>query len=92
MNCDSSVCSNNSNEGDGKIKINPYNINNKLITEEQILQILNNNGVDLKINNLELYRKAFAHKSYCKKKNNDNDVEIAERPVNALELRENLLN
>jgi dsRNA-specific ribonuclease len=88
MNSDESVCSNNSNEGDGKIKINPYNVNNKLISNIELSKILTNCGIDLEINNLELYRKAFAHKSYCKKKNNDNDVEIAERPENALELRE----
>ena len=68
MNCDSSISSANSNDGDGKIKINPYNVNNKLITEKEVCQILSNWGVDIKINNLELYRNAFAHKSYCKKK------------------------
>lgn len=88
MNCNSSISSTNSNDFDGKIKINPYNINNKLITEAEVGQLLSNWGVDIKINDLELYRKAFAHKSYCRKKNTDNDVEIAERPENALELRE----
>ena len=68
MNSDESVCSNNSNEGDGKIKINPYNVNNKLISNIELSKILTNCGIDLEINNLELYRKAFAHKSYCKKK------------------------
>ena len=88
MNCDSSLSSTNSNDGDSKIKINPYNVNNKLITEYELHQILSSWGVDIKINNLELYRQAFAHKSYCKKKNVDNDVEIADRPEDALELRE----
>ena len=88
-NCDSSVSSNNSNEGDGKIKINPYNINNRLITQEEVQEILRKGGLDIKIRDIEKYWKSLSHKSYCKKKNNDNnDIEIAERPEDALELRE----
>ena len=88
MSLDPSVCSNNSNEDDEKIKINPYNTNNKLITDIELSQILKRCGICLKIKNLDLYRNAFAHKSYCKKKNNDNDVEIADKPEGCLELRE----
>ena len=88
MSCESSVSSINSNE-DGKIKINPYNVNNKLITKEEIQNILKKGDLDIEIRDITKFHKALAHKSYCRKKNNDNnDVEIAERPENALELRE----
>lgn len=70
-----------------KIKINPYNGNNKLISEKEVLEILKKGGLEnISINDLELYRKSFYHKSYCKKKNND--VEIAEKPPDSIELRE----
>ena len=53
MSLDPSVCSNNSNEDDEKIKINPYNTNNKLITDIELSQILKRCGICLKIKNLE---------------------------------------
>jgi len=79
----------NNEENDGKIKINPYNVNNKLINKDDLQAIFNSVGVDnIKINDLSIYQLAFSHKSYCTKKQNDiNDVEIAEKPDNALELQ-----
>lgn len=83
-----STINHNGENEDDKIKINPYNINNKLISEEEVLEILKKGDLEnIQINNLELYRKSFCHKSYCKKKKN-NDVEIAEKTVDAIELRE----
>ena len=46
----------------------PYNINNILITEEDIINILKQFNINVdKINNLSYFHKAFTHKSYVKK-------------------------
>lgn len=75
---------------ENKIKINPYNINNRLISHSDILTILSKYDIDININNLTNYQLAFIHKSYCCKKNkNDNDsenIEIVEKPEEALPL------
>lgn len=52
----------------------PYNNKNVLITDTQILNILTTYGVTSKPNNFDIYRKAFVHKSYCTRKN-ENFVE-----------------
>ena len=43
-----------------------YNENNKLIQKEDIERFLLKGGITEKINNIDLWRKAFVHKSYCK--------------------------
>ena len=45
-----------------KFKDNPYNDNNKFITETNIKDIFSKIGFSLKINNMELYQTAFVHK------------------------------
>ena len=46
----------------------PYNINNILITEADIIALLNQFNVTIdKINHIEYFWQAFTHKSYCKK-------------------------
>jgi|UniRef100_A0A6C0EF98 dsRNA-specific ribonuclease len=46
----------------------PYNINNILVNDTDIIQILNKYYVNIdKINHLNYFRQAFVHKSYCKK-------------------------
>lgn len=46
----------------------PYNINNVLATEENILEILENNNVKIdKLNHLHFFHQAFTHKSYIEK-------------------------
>lgn len=52
----------------------PYNNKNVLITDDQILCILNTYGVTRKPRDFDVYRKAFVHKSYCTRKN-ENFVE-----------------
>jgi ribonuclease III len=55
-------------EGTDEIIHIPYNINNILITEKDIINILNNSNVKIdKINHIEYFIQAFTHKSYCKK-------------------------
>ena len=46
----------------------PYNINNILVSEENIIDILNKFGINVdKINHLHYFQEAFTHKSYIKK-------------------------
>ena len=67
-------------------KKNPYNFNNKLISKEFIVSVLNNYEI-YQIHNLELYQQAFTHKSYSVLRINPD--EIVNKPEGALELREN---
>ena len=55
------------------IKINPYNVNNRLITQSQVQHILRSQEINLPIGDLSYYQKSFVHKSYCKKKDQEND-------------------
>ena len=55
-------------------KTNPYNKNNKLITENDIINIMETLNInDLKINNILLYQRSFIHKSYCIELYKDSD-------------------
>ena len=71
----------------GIVKLNPYNKNNRLITEEEVYQILKTYGIEEKITDLAHYRRSFIHKSYIKKDNKD-DVELEEKPDDCLDLQE----
>ena len=79
-------------KNDGEIvKVNPFNMNNKLITENEVINLLNRFGVEDEIDNLSIYQQSFIHKSYIKKENVNNqgdEVELAERPHNCLELQD----
>ena len=69
---------------------NPYNSNNKDITESEVCDILKKYGVPDKLHNLNLYKRAFVHKSYCKRpklENQENGVIIADRPTDCMRLR-----
>ena len=70
-------------ENENKFKSDPYNPKNKLITTDDILNIMKSLNIqDLTISNLDLYQRAFIHKSYCKMK----DYEEYNQPDNCLEL------
>lgn len=49
-----------------KKQLNPYNSKNKLITKNEVQNILKRYGVFSNITNLKLYQKAFTHESYTK--------------------------
>ena len=52
-----------------KFKANPYNLNNRLITLNDIINIMGKLNInDFSTTNLKLYQKSFIHKSYCKLK------------------------
>ena len=72
----------------------PYNLNNILVSEDDIIKLLNNFNVSIsKVNHIEYFYEAFTHKSYCKKDIFPNEVLIASKkemnnPKNLLELRD----
>ena len=68
----------------------PYNSNNIEITEDYVQNILSKYGVPGKIHNINLYKRAFIHKSYMKRPhliNEQNNVRIVEKPNNCMKLR-----
>ena len=73
-----------------KVVVNPYNFNNKMITENDVKEILKKFDIEDDIVNLDIYQKAFIHKSYSVKdpKELGENVVIAEKPEGALELFE----
>ena len=75
---------------DEELIFNPYNERNKEITESEVCDILKKYGVPDKVHNINLYKRAFVHKSYCKRpkiENEENGVIIAEQPQNCMRLR-----
>jgi dsRNA-specific ribonuclease len=55
-------------DGDEELIHIPYNLNNILISEQDIMQILSQYNVKVDcIKRIEYFRQAFTHKSYCKK-------------------------
>jgi dsRNA-specific ribonuclease len=67
----------------------PYNPLNKLITREDIQQILQTYGINVPIHNYELYKRAFIHRSYIKRpnlENEQNNIIIVPQPDNCLPL------
>jgi dsRNA-specific ribonuclease len=67
----------------------PYNPLNKLITKDEIQQLLATYGIITPIQNYELYRRAFIHRSHLKRpdlENNQNNVVIVPKPAECLQL------
>lgn len=66
----------------------PYNPLNKLVTFEDIHGILKDHGIVLKPLNISLYNKAFLHRSYCTRKNDNLITGNTECPEDCLPLQE----
>ena len=68
--------------GDVKVVVNPYNFNNKMIQESDVTDILKKYDIEDNIVNLDIYQKAFIHKSYSRKdpKELGENVVIADKP------------
>jgi ribonuclease-3 len=67
----------------------PYNNKNVLLQSRDLQEIFNNNGLnDIKFKNIDLYRVAFVHKSYCTMKNIDFDKSNINRPADCLPLQD----
>jgi dsRNA-specific ribonuclease len=67
----------------------PFNPLNIQITESNVACILQKYGINVEINNFNLYRRAFIHKSYTKRpniENEHNNVTIVEKPNDCLPL------
>ena len=67
----------------------PYNPLNKLISESEIQTILKNYGINTPIHNINLYKRAFIHRSYMKRpnlENMQNNIKIVEKPEDCLPL------
>jgi len=71
------------------IENQPYNNKNILLQREDLDSLLNNNGLkNLEIKNINLYRVAFVHKSYCTMKNADFDKSNVNCPPDCLPLQD----
>ena len=77
------------NNGENLV-FNPFNPNNKEITKHIIESILSRYGIKESITNVNLYKRAFVHKSYVKRpaiENQEKNITIAPKPYNCLPLR-----
>ena len=75
---------------DEELIFNPYNERNKEISESLVCDILKKYGVPDKVHNINLYKRAFVHKSYCKRphlENIENGITIVDKPDNCMRLR-----
>jgi dsRNA-specific ribonuclease len=71
------------------IENQPYNNKNILLQCEDLDNLLNSNGLSgLEIKNINLYRVAFVHKSYCTMKNADFDKSNVNCPAGCLPLQD----
>jgi dsRNA-specific ribonuclease len=69
---------------------NPYNALNVEITLNEVQSILTKYGVPSIVNNLNLYKRAFVHRSYTKRsqiENNMQNITIVEKPLDCLPLK-----
>ena len=76
-------------DGTEKLVFDPYNPLNITISEQDIQNILKKYKIDVPIHNYTLYRRAFIHRSYTKRpdeENKLNNIEIAEKPEDCLPL------
>ena len=79
------------------VVINPWNSKNKLLTQDDVYQILERAGFEnardvVKINNLGYYQTAFIHPSYVKKHifetSVHNNISLSKKPKNVIDLFE----
>ncbi len=75
---------------DENLIFDPYNPNNIEITLNDVQSILNKYGITAKIHNIDLYKRAFIHKSYTKRPNIENqeaNIKIVDQPIDCLALK-----
>tara|TARA_B100000795_G_C22804773_1_gene444126 strand:- start:1752 stop:2750 length:999 start_codon:yes stop_codon:yes gene_type:complete len=75
---------------DEDLIFDPYNPNNIEITLEQVNSILKSYGLPSNVHNLNLYKRAFIHKSYVKRpflENVENGIVIVDKPNNCMTLK-----
>ncbi len=77
-------------QGQRMLSFNPFNPKNQEIRLEDIQQILTKYGVPAKVHNIELYRRAFIHRSYIKRPSiiyTTKNIRIVDCPPGCLRLR-----
>jgi dsRNA-specific ribonuclease len=77
-------------KSDEGLIFNPYNPLNNEITLNDVQSILIKYGLPPIVHNIELYKRAFVHKSYTKRPNFENlqqNITIVERPSDCLPLK-----
>ena len=75
---------------DGNLVFDPFNPENREITLNEVQSILKTYGVTAKVNNLDLYKRAFIHKSYTKRpviENTDANITIVDKPADCMALK-----
>jgi len=78
------------NTEDGLI-YDPFNPENKEIRLNNVQSILNEYGVNTDIDNINLYKRAFIHRSYVKRpalENEKSNITIVRKPGNCLDLKQ----
>jgi dsRNA-specific ribonuclease len=89
MNIDDDIRIEKNGEGGEMYVFDPYNPLNKMITVDAIDGFLSRYGINYKVHNIELYKRAFVHRSYIKRPNLENElnnVVIVPKPDNCLPL------
>jgi len=89
MNTNEDIRIEKSQDGTERYIFDPYNPLNREITKDEVQRILRIYGIDLPINNFELYRRAFIHRSYIKypmAENQRNNIVIMPKPDDCLPL------
>ena len=67
----------------------PFNNKNILLSEDDLRKLFDNNGLEnIKFNNINLYRNALVHKSYCTMKNSDFNTGNTKCPHDCLPLQD----
>ena len=77
-------------KGQDGLIFDPFNPNNHEITQTQVETILQEYGVPSKVHNINLYKRAFIHKSYVKRphlENEENNITIVNKPKDCLPLK-----
>ena len=76
---------------DGGLIFNPFNSLNREITLNEVQSILQEYGITAKVNNLSLYQRAFIHRSYIKRPQEENEkanIQIVEKPQDCIGLKQ----
>ena len=67
----------------------PFNSKNIILTKEDLRNFFDKNGLEgVNFNNINLYRNAFVHKSYCTMKNTDFTTSNSKCPTNCIPLQD----
>ena len=75
---------------DEGLVFNPYNSLNQEITLNEIQSILSKYGITFPIHNINLYKRAFVHRSYIKRPeliNKESGITIVPKPKNCISLK-----